>query len=274
MDQHQGKAQRFLELHQRQQLFLIPNPWDLGSARVLEMFGFEALASSSAGFAFSQGQPDNGVTRDQVLKHLTELSAGTSLPLSADFENGFGKDAKEVNENYRLVARTGVVGASIEDTVNDGTDALFPVEVAAERVRAAKEAVRDLGYPLLLTGRCELMLTPRRDLKETIARLQKYQEAGADVLFAPGLKSLNEVETVVSAVDRPVNVLMGTHVPGMTAATLEKIGVRRVSVGAALARTAWAGFLGAARELKDNGTFSFCEGAVTGAAMGELMRKR
>lgn len=269
-----AKAQRFVELHKRQQLFLIPNPWDLGSAKVLELFGFEALASSSAGFAFSQGRPDNGLTRDQVLEHLEQLSAATSLPLSADFENGFGRDAKEINENYRLLARTGVVGGSIEDSLNDGGDDLFPVEVAAERVQAAVAAVRGLDFPFTLTARCELMLTPKRDLKETIARLQRYQEAGADVLFAPGLRSLEEVKAVVSAIDRPLNVLVGTHVPEMTAAALENLGVRRVSVGASLARTAWAAFLKAARELKDNGTFSFCEGAVTGGAMRELMGKR
>lgn len=267
------KGQAFVDLHQRDQLFLIPNPWDVGTAHALELLGYEALASTSAGYSFSKGRPDNDLDRDEVLRHLEQLSAATTLPINADFENCFADNPKGVFENIRLAAQTGVVGASIEDSRNDGSGALFDAGVAVERVRAAAESAHGLDFPFLLTARCEEMLRPSRDLSETIDRLQQYQEAGADVLYAPGLRSLSEIESVMRAVDRPVNVLVGAHVPEITVDALARLGVRRVSVGGALARSAWAAFLEAAREMKESGTFSFAAKAITQKAMHEFLGK-
>ncbi len=255
------KATRFRELHQQDHAFIIPNPWDIGTARLLAALGFEALASTSAGYAFSLGQSDNAIGREQTLSHVAELVAATDLPVSADLENGFGDAPEAAAETIRLAAATGLVGGSIEDASGRVEQPIYPFELAVERVRAAVEAVKALPFPFTLTARAENFLHGRADLADTIRRLQAYQEAGADVLYAPGLRSEADIAAVVSAVDRPVNVLMG--LPGLTLARLSAIGVKRVSTGSALSRAALGAFLRAAREMREHGTFTFADQAVS-----------
>ena len=240
-----SKWSDFLALHHRPTPFLIPNPWDPGTAKLLERLGFEAVATTSAGFAFSRGKRDNAVGRDAMLEHVHELASATTLPVSADLEDGYGKTPKDVSETYRRLVATGAVGASIEDRP------AMPVAEAAERVRAARSVT---GY--VLTARCENYLMGKPDRKDTIARLQAYQEAGADVLYAPGIGK-DDLGTLVTAVDRPVNALMTASL-----AELGEIGVKRISVGSALSRAAFGAFLRAAREMKERGTFTFAQDAV------------
>jgi len=256
------KAERFRDLHAGPGAFVIPNPWDVGSARLLALIGFEALASSSAGYAFTIGRCDNEVGRDAMLAHVAELVAATDLPVSADLENGFADEPEAVAHTIRMAAATGLVGGSIEDATTRPADPIYPIEMAAERVRAAADVVRGLPYPFMLTARAENFLVGRRDLADTIARLQAYQDAGADVLYAPGLSSLDDIRTVVGAVDRPVNVIMGSAGVHHSVADLADIGVRRISVGSAFARAALGGFLRAAREVRERGTFTFGDDAV------------
>src|SRR5579859_2139199 len=221
------KGKLFRELHHRSHAFIIPNPWDAGTARILAHLGFEALATTSMGFAFSTGRPDNSVPREDVMAHIAEIADATGLPVSADLQNGYDDPA----ETIRLAARAGMVGGSIEDATGRLDDPIYPVPLAADRVRAAVEAARSLPFPFTLTARAENYLYGRPDLADTIARLQAYQEAGADVLYAPGLKTRAEIEAVVRSVDRPVNVVMGLQGVQLTLAELSDIGVRRVSVG-------------------------------------------
>lgn len=259
------KGQAFAALHQRKEAFLIPNPWDIGSARLLAHLGFEALATTSMGCAFSLGQRDNTLTREQVLPHLRAVVAATELPVSADLENGFGDDPKYAAETIRLAAETGIVGGSIEDSRPDGS--IYPREQAAERVRAAAEAARALPFKFTLTGRAENYLHGHPDLGDTIARLQAYQEAGADVLYAPALTTKEEISAVVRAVDRPVNVLMGLQGVQLSLAELSSIGVKRISVGSALMRTAYATLLRAGREMLERGTFDYARLAAKPAEL-------
>jgi 2-methylisocitrate lyase-like PEP mutase family enzyme len=261
------KGETFYQLHQRRRAFIIPNPWDAGSARMLAHMGFEALATTSAGFAFSIGQLDGTITREQALAHIAAMVAATDLPVSADYENGFGTDAKAVAESYRLAAATGLAGASIEDAKGG---AAYEIAEAAERVRAAVEAVHSLPYRFILTARAENYLVGNPDLRDTIARLQAYQEAGADVLYAPGLRTREDIAAVVRSVDRPVNVLMGMAGINLTTEDLSAIGVKRISVGGALYRTAIAGLLRAAREMREQGTFGFTEDAVPSRQIAEM----
>jgi 2-methylisocitrate lyase-like PEP mutase family enzyme len=256
------KGETFRALHQRAGAFIIPNPWDIGSARLLAHLGFEALATTSAGAAFSIGRPDYGVGREAMLGHVSLLASATELPLSADLENGFSDAPEGAAETIHLAADAGVVGGSIEDATGKPEQPIYGFGLATERVRAAAETARSLGFPFTLTARAENYLHGRRDLKDTIARLQAYQEAGADVLYAPGLTSKGEIATLVSSVDRPVNVLTGIAGIAMTLADLEAIGVKRVSVGGALARVAYGGLLRAAQEMREGGTFGFVEKAV------------
>jgi 2-methylisocitrate lyase-like PEP mutase family enzyme len=256
------KGKIFRALHQRAGAFIIPNPWDIGSARMLAHLGFEALATTSAGAAFSIGRPDYGVGRETMVGHVSVLAAATELPLSADLENGFSDAPEGAAETIRLAAAAGAVGGSIEDATGSPERPIYEPGLAAERVRAAAERARGLGFPFTLTARAENYLHGRRDLKDTITRLQAYQEAGADVLYAPGLTSKEEIATLVSSVDRPVNVLTGIAGIAMSLADLEAIGVKRVSVGGALARVAYGSLLRAAREMRADGTFSFVEQAV------------
>jgi 2-methylisocitrate lyase-like PEP mutase family enzyme len=256
------KGEIFRALHQRASAFIIPNPWDIGSARMLAHLGFEALATTSAGAAFSIGRPDYGVSREAMIGHVSLLASATELPLSADLENGFSDAPEGAAETIRMAAAAGAVGGSIEDATGRPEQPLYEQGLAVERVRAAAESARGLGFPFTLTARAENYLHGRRDLKDTIARLQAYQEAGADVLYAPGLTSKEEIATLVRSVDRPVNILTGIAGIGLNLADLEAIGVKRVSVGGALARVAYGSLLRAAREMREEGTFGFVETAA------------
>jgi len=257
------KGRAFRALHERDSAFIIPNPWDVGTARLLELLGFEALATTSAGYAFSAGQRDNTIDRDQMMRHAGEIAAATDLPVSADLENGFGDSPEIVAETIRLAAAAGLAGGSIEDMSRQPRHFIYEHECAVERVRAAAEVVHALPFRFTLTARAENYLVGRLDLKDTIKRLQAYQEAGADVLYAPGLSSKEDIAAVVGSVDRPVNVVMGLQGVHLSLVELWAIGVRRVSVGSALARAALGAFLRAAREMREHGTFTFAEEAVS-----------
>lgn len=257
------KGSSFRALHERDGAFIIPNPWDVGTARLLAHLGFEALATTSAGFAFSIGRRDNAVGRDLMLAHVEAIASATDLPVSADLENGFGDHPETVAETIRLGAAAGLAGGSIEDSINRPGEPIYEQELAVERVRAAVEAGRTLAFPFTLTARCENYLVGRPDLADTIRRLQAYQEAGADVLFAPGLTSRDDIAAVVRSVDRPVNVVMGLQGVQLGLAELSELGVKRVSVGSALTRAALGAFLRAAREMREHGTFTFAEEAVS-----------
>lgn len=257
------KGHVFASLHERGGAFVIPNPWDAGTARFLAHLGFEALATTSAGHAFSAGRLDNTIGRDAMFAHVTEIVCATDLPVSADLGNGFGDSPEAVAETIHLAARAGVVGGSIEDATGRPDEPIYKKGHAAERIRAAAEAARGLSFPFTLTARAENYLHGRPDLKDTISRLQAYQEAGADVLYAPGLTSRDDIATVVSSVDRPVNIVMGLQGAQLSVAELAALGVRRISVGSALYRTALAAFLRAAREIREYGTFGFAKEAAS-----------
>ncbi len=265
------KARAFRALHERDEAFIIPNPWDRGTARLLARLGFEALATTSAGYAFSMGQLDNTIGREQALAHAAEIVAATDLPVSADLEHGFGDAPDAVAETIRLGAAAGLVGGSIEDGSQRPDDPVYDLGLAAERVRAAAEAARSLPFPFTLTARAENYLLGRPDLGDTIRRLQAYQEAGADVLYAPGLRSLDEIAEVVRAVDRPVNVVAGLQGVSWSRRALSEVGVRRISLGSALARAALGAFLRAARELHQDGTFTFADQAVSFREVSALL---
>jgi 2-methylisocitrate lyase-like PEP mutase family enzyme len=258
------KGAVFRALHDRDTAFIIPNPYDAGTAKLLAHLGFEALATTSAGYAFTLGKPDNKVGRDAMLENVAEIVLATDLPVSADLENGFGDDPETVAETVRMAAEAGLAGCSIEDMAKNGT--IYEFEHAAERVRAATEAAENLPFTFTLTARCENFLVGRPDLGDTIKRLQAYQQAGADVLYAPGLRTLEEVRSVIESVDKPVNVLPG---PDMTFQELSAIGVKRISVGSGLSRVALGSFIRAAKDMKENGTFDFGKDA---ASFGELTR--
>src|SRR5271155_441405 len=256
------KGLAFRALHERDKAFIIPNPWDVGTARLLAHLGFEALATTSAGYAFSVGRLDNTVDRDEMMAHVSAIASATDLPVSADLENGYGDDPAAVAQSIKLAADAGLVGGSIEDSFGaDG--AVYEIKHAAERIRAAAEVVRNLPFRFTLTARAENYLVGRPDLKDTINRLQAYQEAGADVLYAPGLKTKEDIAAIVRAVDLPVNVIMGLEGVQMSLAELSALGVKRVSVGSALSRAALGAFLRAAREMREHGTFGFSEDAVS-----------
>ncbi len=249
------KAQAFRDLHGRADAFVIPNPWDVGTARLLAHLGFEALATTSAGFAFSVGQRDNSIGRHRMLAHVETIVAATDLPVSADLENGFGDDPATAAETIRQAAATGLAGGSIEDATGRTDEPVYAFDLAVERVRAAAEAAHARPHPFTITARAENFLVGRRDLADTIRRLQGYQEAGADVLYAPGLTSRDDIAAVVSAVDRPVNVLAGLPGMALDLAALSRLGVKRVSVGSALSRIALGAFLRAAEAMKTRGAF-------------------
>ena len=257
------KGRAFRALHERDSAFIIPNPWDVGTARLLAPLGFEALATTSAGYAFSVGKRDNTISRQEMMAHVSAIASATDLPVSGDLENGYGDAAEDAAETIRLGATAGLVGGSIEDATGRPDHAIYEKEHAIERVRAAAEAARALPFTFTLTGRAENYLHGRPDLKDTIQRLQAYQEAGTDVLYAPGLASKEDIAAVVSSVDRPVNVLMGLQGVQLSQAELSEIGVKRISVGSALTRAALGVFLRAAREMRQHGTFTFADEAVS-----------
>lgn len=257
------KAHAFRALHQREGAFILPNPWDIGTARLLAHLGFEALATTSAGFAFTLGRRDGKVSRDEVMAHIAAIAAATPLPVSADLENGFGDEPETAAETIRLAAAAGAVGGSIEDSTGLREHPVYAFEQAVERVRAAAEAAHALPFPFTLTARAENYLYGRRDLDDTIKRLQAFQEAGANVLYAPGLVSKEDIAAVVRSVDRPVNVLAGLPGAEHTRAELAAIGVKRISIGSGLARAAVHATLSAAREMHDQGTFRFTQNIVS-----------
>ncbi len=248
------KRRQFRQLHESG-CFVIPNPWDVGSACWLQGLGFKALASTSSGFAWSRGHADNRITRDMALQHLAELVAATDVPVNADFENGFAADLAGVAENVRLAVGTGVAGLSIEDSTGDPAQPLFSLDEACARLRAARGAIDRNGGDTLLVGRAECFLVGRPDLDETIGRLRAYAQAGADCLYAPGVRSREQIKALVDAVaPSPVNLLVGST-SELSVADIAALGVRRISVGGALARAAWGGFQRAARLLADTGRF-------------------
>jgi 2-methylisocitrate lyase-like PEP mutase family enzyme len=262
------RTQRFRELH-ASGCFVIPNPWDVGSARVLASLGFKALATTSSGFAWSLGRRDNQAPLEQVLAFLRAVANSVDVPLNADFEEGFAVSPEQVGENVIAAAATGIAGLSIEDSTGDAANPLFDFSLAAERVRAAREALDRSGTGALLTARSEGFIAGRPDLDETLRRLTAYAEAGAECLYAPGIRERDQIAAVVQAVaPRAVNVLVGGDFA--TVADLAALGVRRISVGGALARTAWTGFLSAAREIAAHGTFTSFARAVAGAEMNAM----
>lgn len=263
------KRQTFARLHEAG-CFAIPNPWDAGSARYLQSLGFKAIATTSSGFAWTQGRPDNGVSRELVLAHLEAMVAATDLPVNADFEGGFAHDPAGVAESVRLAVRTGVAGLSIEDSTGDATRPLYNLTVAVDRIRAARRAIDQSGGDTLLVGRAECYLVGRADIGETTTRLRAYAQAGADCLYAPGLKTPEDIAAVVAAVSpKPVNVLVGSA-GGLGMLDLATLGVRRVSVGGALARAAWGGFMRAARLLAEQGRFDEFARAASGDELNAL----
>ncbi|CAG4927542.1 isocitrate lyase/PEP mutase family protein [Paraburkholderia saeva] len=273
MKSQSEKAELLRTYHKNKETFVIPNPWDIGSARLLALAGFKALATSSAGYAFTRGLPDNSIGRDQMMLHLAEIVSATDLPVSADLENGFGDAPEEAAETIRQAAATGVVGGSIEDATGRADDPLYALDFAVERVRAAVEAARSLPFPFTLTARAENYLVGRADLADTIRRLQAYQEAGADVLYAPGLKTRDEIAEIVRSVDRPVNVLMGLQGALLSVDDLAALGVRRISVGGSLARAALGALVRAAGEIHERGTFTYSSEAASNADINALFAK-
>jgi 2-methylisocitrate lyase-like PEP mutase family enzyme len=265
------KGRAFRALHE--QTFIIPNPWDVGSARVLEGLGFSALATTSSGFANSHGQLDGDPGRDAVLAHVAELTRATALPVSVDLENGFGDSPEAIGETIRRAAAAGAVGGSIEDYTGRPDDGLYEIPQAAERVRAAVEAARSLGFPFTVTARAENYFRGKPDLADTIRRLQAYQEAGADVLFAPSLRSREDLVHVLAEIDRPLNVLAGYGgLATLTLADYRELGVRRLSVGGLLSSVAYGALIHAGRELKDHGTFGFAQEAARAKDLRSLLK--
>jgi 2-methylisocitrate lyase-like PEP mutase family enzyme len=267
------KRRVFQQLHMSG-CFVIPNPWDPGSAHFLQVVGFKAIATTSAGFAWSQARPDNGVTRAMVITHLQQMVEATDLPVNADFESGFAVDAKGVGESVRLAVEAGVAGLSIEDSTGDAARPLYDLDMAVERMCAARRAIDANGGDTVLVGRAECFLAGRPDLDETITRLKAYAGAGADCLYAPGLRTREQISAVVTAVaPKPVNVLIGWP-SELTVADIAALGARRISVGGALARCAWGGFMRAAKLLADQGSFEGFKDAAPGVELNALFTER
>lgn len=271
MSDQQQKFQLFRALHQRDAAFVIPNPWDAGSTRLLTSFGFEALATTSAGYAFSKGRRDSltGLGRDEILANAAEIVGATHLPVSADLGDGFGASADICAETIRMASSVGLVGGSIEDATGDPDNPIYEFAHAVDRVRAPAEAARNL--PFVLTARAENHLYGRENLDDTIKRLQAFSEAGAEVLYAPGLPDIEAIRLVCRAVDKPVNVVMGLKGPIYSISELEDAGVRRISVGGSMARAAFAGLMRAAEEVRKSGTFTYAAEALPGAVISKFM---
>jgi len=266
------KRRTFHKLH-TEGCFVIPNPWDIGSARYLQGLGFKALATTSSGFAWSRAHPDNGITRDMALAHLREIVAATDVPVNADFESGFASDAAGVAESVRLAVETGVAGLSIEDSTGNAASPLFDIDTAVARMRAARGAIDKAGGDTLLVGRAECFLVGRPDMDETIKRLKAYAQAGADCLYAPGLRKREQIEAVVAAIaPKPFNLLVGWP-SDLTLKDIAALGVRRVSVGGALARSAWGGFIRTARLIAEQGKFDGFADAAPGQELNGFFRE-
>ena len=263
------KRRTFRSLHERG-CFVIPNPWDLGSARYLQSLGFKALATTSSGFAWSRAHADNSLDRGTVLAHLRDIVEATDVPINADFERGFARDAAGVAESVRLAVDTGIAGLSIEDSTGDKATPLYPIELAVERIRAARRAIDESGGDTLLVGRAECFFVGRPDIDETIARLKAYSDAGADCLYAPGIRTREHIRAVADAVTpKPVNLLIG-WASDITRDEAETLGVRRISVGGALARSAWGGFIRTAKRIAEEGRFDGFADAASGAELNKL----
>jgi 2-methylisocitrate lyase-like PEP mutase family enzyme len=266
------KRRAFHKLHEAG-CFAIPNPWDVGSARYLQGLGFKALATTSSGFAWSHGHCDGGMSRDRVLDHLTDMVEATDLPINADFENGFAPDAAGVAESVRLAVESGVAGLSIEDSTGDASRPLYQVDTAVDRIRAARKVIDKAGGDILLVGRAECFLHGRPDIEHTILRLKAYANAGADCLYAPGIRTSEHISAVVAAVaPKPVNLLMSWPA-SLTMPEIAALGVRRVSVGGALARSAWGGFIRAAKLIIEQGKFDGFADAASGKELDEFFRR-
>jgi len=272
MKSQKDKAVEFKSLHERPGCFVIPNPWESGTAKLLANLGFEALATTSAGFAFSLGRPDckRYLSREEVLNNAKEILTVTDLPVSADLENGYSDKPQGVYEMIILAGQTGLVGASIEDATGIDGDPIYEIDLAVERIRAAVEAKNTFDFPFMLTARAENFIHGRLDLKDTIRRLQAFQEAGADVLYAPSLRSREDITAVVHSVDKPVNVMIGAS---LSLRELAEIGVKRISLGSTLARAAIGEFLRAAGEIKNNGTYSFVDSATPYSQLNEIFTR-
>jgi len=270
------RGSQFRDLHYRPGTFVIPNPWDAGTARILTSLGFDALATTSAGLAFALGRPDGqgAVSREETLANARSIVEATHLPVAADLENGFADTPEEVAETVRLAAGVGLVGGSIEDATGNDDDPIYAFEYAVERVAAAAEAAHALPFPFMLAGRAENFLHGRPDLDDTIRRLQAYERAGADLLYAPGLPSLEAIRTVCASVTKPVNVLLGSGGAGVTVADLAAAGAKRISLGSLLSRAALGGFMAAAREVLDHGSTGFVRAALPYGDAQKLMAKR
>ena len=271
--QFAARRARFRQLHESG-CFVIPNPWDRGTARYLAHLGFPALATTSAGLAFSRGLPDAAVPLEVVLQHIAEMVAAVELPVNADFESGYAPEPERVAGNVRLCVETGVAGLSIEDSTGDRAHPLYDLPMAVERIQAARQAIDGSGTGVLLTARAECYLVRWADpLRESIRRLQAYAEAGADVLYAPGVRQRDEIQALVAAVSpKPVNVLMSSNT-GLRVADLAALGVRRISVGSSLARAAWTGFLRAAKTTAAEGSFAGFDGCVPFAELNDFFRE-
>ncbi len=267
------RAERFRALHARPGAFVIPNPWDAGTARILAGLGFEALTTTSAGLAFTLGKRDGAgaVTREETLANAKTIVDAADLPVAADLENGFGHTPEAAAETIRLAGGVGLVGGSIEDTTGEPRRPIYDFDHAVERVAAAAEAARAFPFPFILVGRAENFLHGRPDLDDTIRRLQAFERAGADALYAPGLTTAEDIRTVCASVHKPVNVVMGLKSGSFSVAQLAALGVRRISVGSALSRAALGAFLRAAREIRDRGTFTFATEALPYTEANELM---
>jgi 2-methylisocitrate lyase-like PEP mutase family enzyme len=269
--QHE-KALRFRALHQGPGAFIIPNPWDVGSAMMLAGLGFHALATSSAASACAMGKRDGKLTRDEAVAHARAIVEATDLPVSADLENGFGDAPEEIAETVRSAADAGLVGCTIEDATHNAEYPLYDFEPAVERIAAAAEAARALPFPFMLTARAHNFLYPEPSLDDTIRRLQAYEKAGADVLFAPGLPDLDTVRTVCSAVSKAFNFMVGIKGKSFSVRALEAAGVRRISLATSLYRAAMSGLLDAAREVKEQGQFTFLDRVATTGELNQLMK--
>jgi 2-methylisocitrate lyase-like PEP mutase family enzyme len=262
------KRAMFRKMHEAG-CFVLPNPYDAGSARALQHLGFKAVASTSAGYAWSIGKADNRVTLDEVCQHLTALCAAVDLPVNADFEGGFAREAEKVGANVARAVKTGVAGLSIEDSTGDAAQPLYERALAIERIKAARAAIDADNSGVLLVGRCEGFLVGQTDLNMVIGRLNAYAEAGADCLYAPGIKTKEQIAAVVKAVHpKPVNLLIGS--PGLTVKEAADLGVRRISVGGSLARAAWGGFMRAAREISEKGTFTELGNGFSGGELNKM----
>ena len=267
------KAAEFEALHKAPGCFVIPNPWDPGSARILAGLGFKALTTTSIGYARSIGVTDYKAGRDNVIEHIRQMAPAIDIPLAADLENGFGPSPKDCADTIRMGAEAGLVGGSIEDFTGDRSNPLYSLEEATERVRAAAEAAKKLPYKFMLCARAENYLNGRQDLADTIKRLQAFQDAGADVLFAPGLNTADEIRAVCKSIDRPFNIVRGPKTEMLTVEEVGALGVKRISLGGMMQMAAMTGFISAAKEIATSGTFGFAKGLTPGSDIDALLDK-